>query len=54
LTRRPHARHVVEARRVGGAAFPYAIHTVPTDDGIAFADAPRYRRAARAFHHDRD
>jgi transposase InsO family protein len=25
------------------AAFPYAIHTVLTDNGITFADAPRYR-----------
>lgn len=27
------------------AAFPYRIHTVPTDNGIAFADPPRYRDA---------
>ncbi len=29
-------REVVEA-------FPYRIHTVPTDDGMAFADLPKYR-----------
>jgi transposase InsO family protein len=31
------------------AAFPYAIHTVLTDNGIAFADAPRYRHRATAL-----
>ncbi len=30
------------------AAFPYAIHTVLTDNGIAFADAPRYRNGPTA------
>jgi transposase InsO family protein len=30
------------------AAFPYAIHTVLTDNGIVFADAPRYRRGLTA------
>jgi transposase-like protein len=30
------------------AAFPYAIHTVLTDNGIAFADQPRYRHGLTA------
>jgi hypothetical protein len=30
------------------AAFPYAIRTVLTDNGIAFADAPRYRHGLTA------
>lgn len=30
------------------AAFPYALHTVLTDNGIAFADAPRYRHGPTA------
>ena len=30
------------------AAFPYAIHTVLTDNGIAFADQPRYRQGPTA------
>jgi transposase-like protein len=30
------------------AAFPYAIHTVLTDNGIAFADQPRYRHGPTA------
>ncbi len=30
------------------AAFPYAIHTVLTDNGTAFADQPRYRAGATA------
>jgi transposase InsO family protein len=29
-------------------AFPYTIHTVLTDNGIAFADAPRYRHGPTA------
>lgn len=29
-------------------AFPYAIHTVLTDNGIAFADSPRYRHGVTA------
>ena len=35
------------------AAFPYAIHTVLTDDGMAFADLPKYRDgpAARWMGH---
>ena len=32
------------------AAFPYAIHTVLTDNGIAFADAPRYRHGLTATY----
>ena len=30
------------------ATFPYAIHTVLTDNGMAFADLPRYRDGATA------
>jgi hypothetical protein len=29
------------------AAFPYAIHTVLTDNGLAFADLPKYRDTGR-------
>lgn len=29
-------------------AFPYAIHTILTDNGIAFADSPRYRHGVTA------
>jgi transposase InsO family protein len=31
------------------AAFPYAIHTLLTDNGITFADAPRYRGGSTAL-----
>ncbi len=30
------------------AAYPYALHTVLTDNGVAFADPPRYRDGATA------
>lgn len=29
-------------------AFPYAIHTILTDNGVAFADSPRYRHGVTA------
>jgi hypothetical protein len=32
------------------AAFPYRIHTVLTDNGMAFADLPRYRDGHRCSY----
>ena len=31
-------------------AFPYRIHTVLTDNGMAFADLPKYREGPTARH----